>query len=74
MTSRLGKQQGHAFSMVRGKCMQVLPNKIKYDPDWDKASTSYNPLLLLAFIDKIILAQTKYQYPFATVYKQECSI
>ena len=33
------KQQGQAFSMVRGKCMQVLLEKMKYDPDWEKAST-----------------------------------
>ena len=47
---------------------------MKYDPDWDKVSTSYDPLYIIALIYKIILDQTKYQYPFATVYEQECSI
>ena len=48
--------------------------KIKYGPDWDNASTYYNPLQIFALIYKTVLAQTKDQYLFATVYKQECSI
>ena len=47
---------------------------MKYDPDWDNQSTSYDPLQLLALMEKTVLAKTEYQYPFATVYKQECSI
>ena len=35
---------------------------------------SYNPLQILALIENSILDQTKYQYPFAAVYKQECYI
>ena len=54
--------------------MQVLLDKMKYDPDWYKASTSYDPLQLLALMEKTVLAKTEYQYPFATVYEQECSI
>ena len=54
--------------------MQVLLDKIKYDPDWDKASKYYDPLQLLELIEKIVLAQNKDQYTFAMVYKQECSI
>ena len=60
--------------MVRGKCMQVIMEKMKYDIDWEKASTAYYPLQILALLEKTILAQTKDQYPFATVYEQECSI
>jgi hypothetical protein len=32
--SRLEKQRGQAFSMIRGQCMQVLLDKMKHDPDW----------------------------------------
>ena len=40
---------------------------MKYDPDWDQASTSYDPLQLLALIGKTVLDQNEDQYPFATV-------
>ena len=54
--------------------MQVIQDKMKYDTYWDKSSMSYNPLQLLMLIRKIILDQTKYQYPFATVYEHKYSI
>ena len=54
--------------MVREQYMQVIPDKTKYDPDWDKASRSYDLLHILVLIDKNFLAQTKDQYPFAVVY------
>ena len=60
--------------MIRGQCMQVLLDKMKYDPDWAAVSTSYDPLLLISLIEKVVLAQTEDQYPFATVYEQECSL
>ena len=54
--------------------MTVLLDKMKSDPGWDAASMSYDPLTLLAIIEKTILAQTEDQYPFATVYEQECGL
>ena len=48
--------------------------KMKYDPDWVKESTSYDPLHMLSLIKKGILDRTEYQYTFALVYEQECSI
>ncbi len=72
--SRLEKQRGQAFSMIRGQCMQVLLDKMKHDPDWTSTSESYDPLTLLKLIEKTILAQTEDQYPFATVYEQECAL
>ena len=48
--------------------------KMKYDTDWDNGSTSYDPLHIIALINKTVLAQTEDQYTFATVYEQECSI
>jgi hypothetical protein len=72
--SRLETQRGQAFSMIRGQCMQVLLDKMKHDPDWMPASKSYDPLTLLRLIEKTILAQTEDQYPYATVYEQECAL
>ena len=72
--SRLETQRGQAFSMIRGQCMQVLLDKMKHDPDWTTASESYDPLTLLRLIEKTILAQTEDQYPYATVYEQECAL
>jgi hypothetical protein len=72
--SRLEKQRGQAFSMIRGQCMQVLLDKMKHDVDWIPASESYDPLTLLKLIEKTILAQTEDQYPYATVYEQECTL
>jgi hypothetical protein len=72
--SRLETQRGQAFSMIRGQCMQVLLDKMKHDTDWTSASESYDPLTLLRLIEKTILAQTEDQYPYATVYEQECTL
>ena len=35
---------------------------------------SYNPLQLYRLIERVILAQTEDQYPFATIYDQEQSL
>ena len=45
--------------------------KIKCDPDWDTSSKRYDKFNFIALIEKTILAQIEYQYPFATVYEQE---
>ena len=44
---------------------------MKHDPDWITCSESYDPLTLMRLIEKIVLAQTDDQYPYATVYEQE---
>jgi len=72
--SCLEKQRGQAFSVTRGQCMQALLDKMKHDPDWTAASVSCDPLNLCQLIEKTILAQTEDQYPFATVYEQECAL
>jgi hypothetical protein len=73
-TTRLEKERGQAFSMIRGQCMKVVLDKMKHDIDWIPASTSYNPQTLFALIEKTILAQTEDQYPYATVYEQESTL
>ena len=47
---------------------------MKHGPDWTTTSESYDPLTLLKLIEKTILAQTEDQYPYATVYEQECGL
>ena len=69
--SQLEKTRGQAFSMIWGQCMQVLLDKMKHDPDWMITSESYDPLMLLKLIEKMILVQTEDQYPYVTVYDQE---
>ena len=60
--------------MILAQCTQLLQDRMKQDADWDMVSTSYNPLQLYQLIKKTILAQTKDQYPFATVYEQELAL
>jgi hypothetical protein len=67
------KHRGQAFSLIQGQCTQLLQDKMKQDTDWAVVSTSYDPLALYRLIEKTILAQTEYQYPFATLYDQELS-
>jgi hypothetical protein len=67
----LTKHRGQAFSLILGQCTQLLQDRMKQDTDWNRASTSYNPLELYRLIEKTTLAQTEDQYPFATVYDQE---
>jgi hypothetical protein len=72
--SSLEKHRGQAFSMLRGQCMEVLLDKMKYEPGWDTVSTSYDPLALMSMIERVVLSQTADQYPYATVYEQELTL
>ena len=54
--------------------MHVLLDKMKYDPDWEVTSASFDPLTLTRLIEKTTLAQTADQHPFATVHDQEQSL
>ena len=54
--------------------MQVLLDNMNNDTYWDTTSEPYNPLILLKIIEILILAQTKDQYVYATLYDQECSL
>jgi hypothetical protein len=46
---------------------------MKQDTDWNTVIISYDPLTLYRLIERIVLAQTEDQYPFATAYNQELS-
>jgi hypothetical protein len=51
----------------------MLQDKMKQDTEWANVSTSYDPFTLYHLIERTVLAQTEYQYPFATVYDQDLS-
>jgi hypothetical protein len=68
--ANLIKHRGQAFYLIQGQCTQLLQDKMKQDKDWAIVSTSYDPLALYHLIERIILAQTEDQYPFATMYDQ----
>ena len=38
--ARIEKHKGHTFSMVKGRCTQILMDKTNHDTDWDTTSTS----------------------------------
>ena len=61
------KHIGQAFSPILGQCTEILQDKIKQDTAWDTTRTSYNPLVKLQLIEKIVLEQIEDQYPFVTV-------
>jgi hypothetical protein len=71
---RLETQRGQVFSMIRGQHMQVLLDKMKHNTGLTSASKSYDPLTFLRLIENTVLAQTKDQYPYTTVYEQECTL
>ena len=60
----LQKHRGKDFSIIRGQCQKVLINKMKSDPDWEILEQSGDPLLLIQELEKYILSQTEYMYPF----------
>lgn len=72
--AQLIKHRGQAFSLTLGQCTQLLQDRMKQDTDWDTVSTSYEPLQLCRLIEKTILAQTKDQCPFTTMYDQEMAL
>ena len=72
--SRLDKHRGQMFLMILGQYSQHLLNQMKQDVMWTTVETSYDLLQLVSIIEKMVLAQTEDQYPFAIVYEQELLI
>ena len=60
--------------MIQVQCMQVLLYNMKHNPDWDNTRELYDQKTLLKLIEKTVLAQTEYQYCYATVYDQQCEL
>jgi hypothetical protein len=72
--AQLLKHWGQAFSLILGQCTQLLQDKMKQDTEWNTVSISCDPLTLYRLIERMVLAQTEDQYPFATVYDQELGL
>jgi hypothetical protein len=70
----LETHQGQAYSLILGQCTQLLQDKMKQDTSWTTVSTSYNPLELYRLIKRVVLKQTKDQYPFAAVHEQSLAV
>ena len=69
--ANLLKHRGQAYSLILGQCTQLLHDKLKQEPTWAVVSVSYILLQLHRLIERVILAQTEDQFPFATIYEQE---
>ena len=50
-----------------------MGEKCKQHKDWAAVEAASDPLILFKLIDKIVMAHSEEQYPFATVYKQHLS-
>ena len=50
--AQLTKHRGKGFSLILGKCTQLLQGKMKPDTEWNLVSTSYDPLTLYQLIKK----------------------
>jgi hypothetical protein len=72
--STLETHQGQAYSLILGECTQLLQDKMKQDESWTTVSASYDPLELYRLIKRVVLKQTKDQYPFAMVHKQSLAV
>jgi hypothetical protein len=72
--STLETHQEQAYSLILGQCTQLLQDKMKQDVSWTRVSASYDPLKLYRLIERIVLKQTKDQYPFAAVHKQSLAV
>jgi hypothetical protein len=69
-TDRLVRSRGNVYSLVLGKCTTVLLDKVKQDADWQVVSDSYDLLILLNLIEKIILKQFDNQYKIGIIMEQ----
>ncbi len=72
--SMLETHRGQAHSLILGQCTQLLQEKMKQDASWTTVSPSYNPLELYRLIERVVLKQTKDQYPFAIVHEQSLAV
>jgi hypothetical protein len=72
--STLKTHQGQAYSLILGQCTQLLQDKMKQDESWTTVSVSYDPLELYRLIKRVVLKQTKDQYPFAVVHEQSLPV
>jgi Reverse transcriptase (RNA-dependent DNA polymerase) len=69
--AKLIAHRGQVHSIMIGQCTQLLKDKLKHDPGYSDVMDSCDPLKLKSLIEKIILAQSEDQYPYATYFEQD---
>ena len=72
-TSKLEEYHGQAYSLAVGQFSHRMGEKCKQHKDWAAVEAAGDPLMLFKLIDRMVMAHSKEQYPFATVYKQHIS-
>jgi hypothetical protein len=70
----LEKHCGNVYVLIYRQCTQILQGKMKQDKNWSIVSVSYKPLELCKLIKRVILKQTKEQYPVAALREQLCNV
>ncbi len=60
--------------LLLGQCTQVLVDKMKQDTSWVMVSKSFDPILLLKFIQKFVLKQSDNQYKTEVLIAKQLSI
>jgi hypothetical protein len=73
-TESLKKSRGKVYSLLLGRCTQVLVDKMKQDVDWVMISKSFDPILLFKLIEKFILKQSDNQYRMVVLIAKQLSI
>jgi len=70
----LMKSRESVYSVLLGRCTQVLLNEMEQDVDWAMISGSSNPNLIFKLIKRIVLKQSDNQYKpsIVDVAEQEC--
>jgi hypothetical protein len=66
----LEKHRGNVYALIYGQCTPILQDKMKQDKAWGAVSASYKPLELYKLMQRVILKQTKDQYPVAALWEQ----
>ena len=67
----LETHQGNVHSLIKGQCNQVLLDKMKCAPSWDKITKEKKPTALLELTHNMVHEQTSDQCAVAAVYEQQ---
>ncbi len=73
-TESLKKSRGKVYSLLIGRCTQVLIDKMKEDTEWVAISEAFDPILLFKLIEKFVLKQLNNQYATAVLIAEQLLI
>jgi hypothetical protein len=74
LTDGLKKSHGKIYSLLLGKCTQVLIDKMKQDRDWGTVSDLFDPIALFKLVEKFVLKQLDNQHKMAVLIAKQLSI